>query len=239
MSRRQAASKLTQRWHTTLNSYVSGPIVEPTNAQLIMGSSNTLDQAGFIMSASTRDGRELWRVTLPPEDSTVFNSGLGIYGWNQSVNTKARFSADGLTAYLMTSTATGDNETSRSFVYALNIGNTSQPAPTPVPTPAATSLRSTNITLSAQAKRSVITVTGVVSVADEKGAAVSGASVALTWKLPGGGTQSQVASTNTKGSASFNIKGGPGTYTVTVTNITKTGYTFNAGGSVLTRSITK
>src|SRR4029453_7205051 len=74
---------------------------------------------------------------LPMEDPTVFNSTLGTYGFNQLVDTRARFTADGLTAYLITATATGDNNTSKSFVYSINasvIGAT----PTPTPTPTAT-----------------------------------------------------------------------------------------------------
>ena len=40
--------------------------------------------------------------------------------FNQFPNTRARFTADGQTAYFITATATGDNNTSRSFVYSLN-----------------------------------------------------------------------------------------------------------------------
>lgn len=245
-----------QRWHATFTSSVDGPIVDPFHSQLVMGSAGTLDHAGFVLAASATDGRELWRVTLPAEDPTVFNSALGIYGFNQFVSTRARFSADGLTAYLMTATATGDNNTSRSFVYALNAGNGTPPAPTPTPTPrptatptpaptptpppTANSLRSASITLSAdlQAKRNVV-VTGLVAVKDQKGATVSGATVATAWKLPNGTTQNQTGNTSTKGTASFTMKAGAGTYTVTVTNITKAGYTFDAVNSILTKSITK
>ncbi|HYJ03749.1 MAG TPA: hypothetical protein VEX43_01345, partial [Chthoniobacterales bacterium] len=229
-----------QRWHNTLNAYVDGPVVDPLNTQLVMGSADTLDHAGFVLSASAKDGHELWRVILPAEDPTVFNPALGIYGFNQFVSTRARFTPDGLTAYLMTGTATGDNETSRSFVYSFNTGNATQPAPTPAPSPTATSLRSASITLSAnlQGKRNVV-VTGLVAVKDQKGASVSGATVAATWKLPNGATQNQTGNTSSSGAASFSLKGGVGTYTVTVTNITKTGYTFDAANSVLTKSITK
>ena len=229
-----------QRWHVTLNAYVDRPVVDPLNTQLVMGSADTLNHAGFILAASAKDGRELWRVTLPPEDPTVFNSGAGIYGWNQFVSTSARFTGDGLTAYLMTGTATGDNNTSRSFVYSFNTGNGTQPSPTPAPSPTATSLRSASITLSAslQGKRTVV-VTGLVAVKDEKGASVSGATVTTSWKLPGSATQSQTSSTISSGAASFSVKGGTGTYTVTVTSITKSGYTFDPANSVLTKSITK
>jgi hypothetical protein len=86
-----------------------GPIVDPQNTQIVLGSATTLDNAGYIKSVSTQDGHELWRVTLPAEA-----------GFNQMPDSRARFSPDGTTAYMMTATATGDNNTSRSFVYALD-----------------------------------------------------------------------------------------------------------------------
>jgi hypothetical protein len=46
-------------------------------------------------------------------------------------------------------------------------------------------------------------------------------------------------STDSTGIARFSTTGGRGTYTLTVGNITKTGYTFDAANSVLTKSITK
>ena len=67
------------------------------------------------------DGHELWRVILPAED-----------GFNQSTDTSARFTPDGLTAYYTTYTATGDNNTSRSFVYSLNTTNGTPLLPTNV-----------------------------------------------------------------------------------------------------------
>jgi chitobiase/beta-hexosaminidase-like protein len=124
-----------QRWHATVNGYVAGPIVDSLNTQLIMGSDDTGDHAGFILSASAKDGHELWRVTLPIEDPTVFNPTVGIFGFNQFADTRARLTADGTTAYIITATATGDNNTSKSFVYSLSTVLSSTPTPTPTPTP--------------------------------------------------------------------------------------------------------
>ena len=52
--------------------------------------------------------------------------------FNQFPNTRARFTADGQTAYIITGTATGDNNTSRSFVYSLNASNDTPLQPTSV-----------------------------------------------------------------------------------------------------------
>jgi hypothetical protein len=190
------------------------------------------------MAASAQDGHELWRVTLPPEDPAVFNPAIGIYGFNQFVSSRARFTPDGAAAYLMTATATGDNQTSRSFVYSLI--TSSNASPTPTPPPVATSLRSTSIMLSAvPIKRTTnFTVAGAVAVKDEKGAAVSGATVAISWKLPTGAIQTQSANSDNKGIANFTVKGGQGTYTITVTNLTKTGCTFDTAHSILSKRIT-
>jgi hypothetical protein len=221
-----------QRWHVTLADNVAGPIVDPLNTQLVIGSAETLDHAGFIVSKSAKDGSELWRVVLPMEDPTVFNSTLGTYGFNQLVDTRARFTADGLTAYLITATATGDNNTSKSFVYSLN-ASVSNPPPS-------TLLRSTSITLSANLlNNGQVSVTGIVTVKDQNGASIPSAKVAVTWTPPKGSTQNQTATTDTSGSAKFSTKSGRGTYTLAVTNVTKTGYTFDKANSVLTKSITK
>ena len=110
-----------QRWHLTLVDYVGGPIVDPQNTQLILGSATTLNNPGYIISTSTQDGHELWRVNLPAEA-----------GFNQSTDTRARFTPDGLTTYLITYTATGDNNASRSFVYSLNAAATSAVMPTSI-----------------------------------------------------------------------------------------------------------
>ena len=80
---------------------------------------------------------------------------------------------------------------------------------------------------------------GIVTVKDASGAAVRGANVAATWTKPNGTMQSQTASSDTAGGSNFITKGGRGTYTLRVNNITKTGYTFDKTSSVLTKSITK
>ena len=98
-----------QKWQVTMSDSGDNAIVDPQNTQLVLGSANTLNKAGYIKSASAQDGHELWRVTLPKEA-----------GFNQFPDSRARFSPDGTTTYVITATATGDNNTSRSFVYALD-----------------------------------------------------------------------------------------------------------------------
>ena len=200
-----------------------------------MGGADTLNFPGSIHGVSASNGHELWGVTLPAEDPTVFNPNIGQYGYNQGVNTRGLFSRDGTAAYFMTSTATGSNDTSRSFLYTLDAGGSAPPPPPPT----STKLHVASISLSATQKNGVVTVTGRVGVLDESGAAVRGANVAAAWTLPNGSTQSQTASTDAKGSATFKTSGGRGTYTLRVTGVAKTGTTFDAASSVLVKSVTK
>ena len=74
---------------------------------------------------------------------------------------------------------------------------------------------------------------------NELGNLVSAATVYLTWQKPDGSQVNQSGQTNSSGVASFTTSGGRGTYTLTVTNIAKTGYTFDPANSVLSKSITR
>jgi hypothetical protein len=186
---------------------------------------------------SAANGKALWLVTLPAEDPTVFNPNLGTYGYNQGVSTRGRFSPDGQTVYFMTFTATGDNLTSRSFVYSINTagGSTVPPPPTQ-----GQLLRSASISLSAKLSRNgTVNVSASVAVKDENGVSVPGAAVSVTWKLFDGSTEDQTISTSNNGVARFTTSGRRGTYTLSINNITKAGYTFDRTNSVLSKTITR
>lgn len=100
-------------------------------------------------------------------------------------------------------------------------------------------LRSTAVNLSATLKKTTVNVSGTVVVQDENGKAISGAVVSITWVKPNGRVVTQNAKTNASGVAKFSTSGNRGTYTLTVTNIRKTGYSFDSINSVLSGSITK
>ena len=72
---------------------------------------------------------------------------------------------------------------------------------------------------------------------DGNGIAVSGATTFVTWNVPSGATITQTATTSTKGLASFTFTDLRGSYTLTVTNLTKTGCTFDPANSVLTKTV--
>ncbi len=119
-------------------------------------------------------------------------------------------------------------------------GPTSTPTATPTPGSGCTGscLRSADITLSAKGFVSV-TVTGKVTVRDENGNLVPSATVTIRWNRPDGSQLTQNGSTDSLGVATFTTTGGRGTYTLTVTNIAKSGSTFDPANSVLSKSITR
>jgi hypothetical protein len=219
-----------QRWHVTVDGYVAGPVVDPSNTRLLMGSGGTLDMPGFFLAANAQTGSELWRVALPPEDTNVFNPSTGQYGFNQFVDTRARFTADGLTAYFVTATATGDNNTSKSFVYSLNVTGTNA-AP-------AKKMQVSSISLGLRSQSMKAIVSGVVTVKDTSGIPMSGATVKITWLKPDGQAVRASAVTLSNGNAQFGISGRQGTYTLKVDDVVKTGYTLDVRGSTLSKSIT-
>jgi hypothetical protein len=103
----------------------------------------------------------------------------------------------------------------------------------------ARSLKVANIALSARASGSKVTVTGDVTVQDGSGAAVPNAGVAIRWTLPDGATRVATVTTGSTGHAIAKVSGRRGTYTLTITGVSKTGYVFDAGTSVLSQSITR
>ncbi len=98
-------------------------------------------------------------------------------------------------------------------------------------------LRSTAINLTYTVQGNRVNVTGLVKVRTETGAVVPGATVYVTWTLPDGTSPAQSAATNTTGLARFKARSVHGTYTLTITNIAKTGYTFDPAHSVLSKSL--
>jgi len=206
----------TQKWHFTLNGVFGDPVVDPQNTQILAGSKQFLFDPGYIIAASAQDGHELWRVNLPAEN-----------GFNQATDTKARFASDGLSAYLITFTATGNNDTSESFVYALDTGTSTTTA----------ILRSTKIAVTANTVGTSVKANGKVTVQDANGLVIAGATVSVVWKVPSGATLTQTTVTNSKGIAVFTTTDVAGRYTLTITDIAKAGYTFDAANSVLEKTV--
>jgi len=80
---------------------------------------------------------------------------------------------------------------------------------------------------------------GKVLVKDEHRTLVPNALVTIKWTLPNGSTRAAQKLTNANGVVDFQRNGPHGTYTLTILNIAKQGFTFDAAKSVLSKSITQ
>jgi hypothetical protein len=190
------------------------PVVSPANDIVFTGGAPNYGVPGFVRAFSTASGQLLWSLDLGVEN-----------GGNQNMQSIPRFTPDGSTVYFGTSIP----GSAFCFLYAVDTtGSTSGML-----------LRSTSINLSAKTQGDQVKVKGVVTVKDENGTVIPSATVAIKWELPTGLTQKKRAATDTSGNATFNTQSGHGTYTLTVIDITKTGYTFDPANSVLSNSITK
>lgn len=100
-------------------------------------------------------------------------------------------------------------------------------------------MRSAGIGLWGQQVGSYVIARGLVLVRDGNNAAVPGAEVHVTWTKPNGTTTNQIGTTAANGTVWFQTGSlTTGAYTITVTNIVKTGYVFDPNSSVLSKTIT-
>jgi hypothetical protein len=100
-------------------------------------------------------------------------------------------------------------------------------------------MRVSSITLSGTVISGKAYITGYVYVKDSGGKSIQNANVTIRWTLPNGTTKTMTATTNSSGQAKFTVSSTRGKYTLTVTNVTKSGYVFDSAGSILSKSITK
>jgi Tol biopolymer transport system component len=100
-------------------------------------------------------------------------------------------------------------------------------------------LRSRAITFFKKKDNLGIEIHGKVRVKNELRAFVADAVVSIQWSLPDGSQQVAQKTTDLNGLADFQLKGPHGTYTLTVTDITKQGFTFDPAKSVLSKTVTK
>jgi PKD repeat protein len=74
-------------------------------------------------------------------------------------------------------------------------------------------------------------LTATITIHDQAHAKANGVTVYGTWTLPNGRTVSRTAVTNLQGKAKIPVSGKAGTYQLCVTNLVKTGYTYNSAGN--------
>ncbi len=104
--------------------------------------------------------------------------------------------------------------------------------------PALNRMRTTRIDFEVTPLNDQFSIRARVMVVDDNQNPVPGAVVAGFWNLPGVSVpHNQTAPTDSAGEAAFTATNGPGSYTLNVTGVAKTGFTFDANNSVLRQSI--
>jgi len=106
---------------------------------------------------------------------------------------------------------------------------------TPTATPSTATMHVSDIAPSFKSRTGSFQVRATVTIQDANNVAVSGASVTVNITQPNGAVVTQTRTTNTSGRANFSITSSQtGTYTFTVTNVTKTGLTYDPAANVET-----
>jgi hypothetical protein len=113
----------TQRWLLRDTGVLQDPIINDQDDLIFVGGVITYGQAGFFLGVD-RNGNPKWRVELPDEN------GAADYGQVRPMS-RARFSADGQTAYISAEIAGVSSNEDRSYLYAVD---TSDNAPVVPPT---------------------------------------------------------------------------------------------------------
>jgi len=95
-----------------------------------------------------------------------------------------------------------------------------------------------SIALTQTTVASVITITGQITIQTEASTVVSGVTVSIRWTLPNGISREELGVTNSAGLINFVATGSTGTYQLSVLNLSKHNYSFDAQNSTLNGSIT-
>jgi PKD repeat protein len=230
----EAFSRLATVWATLLPSgdvCATGGYDAMVTCWQVPGGAATNKPPTAVVSATPSTGAAPLAVAFSSAGSSDPDGSIASYSWN--------FGDGGTsTAANPTHTYTSAGTRTATLTVTDDKGATAGASVTVTVTPAITAtLRSTAITLSAKRSGSRVTVSGQVAVRDAAGTAVSGVNVTIIWRKPDGTSATQSALTGASGMASFSVSGGRGSYTLTVTNLARSGYTFDAAGSLLTGSI--
>jgi hypothetical protein len=216
-----------------------------SNSATVTAPTTPLDSTAPVVTISTPvDGASVSGIIPISAQATdnVAIEYLQISYWNQYLGQEVIIgsvaNAGTLSASWDTRSLTPATYLVRAYAYD-TLGNWTQKEISVNVTASARNLSVGSITLSGTISGSKANITGYVYVKDNSATLVSNATVSIRWTLPNGSTKTATAKTNSAGRASFTVSGTRGTYTLTITNLTKTGYTFDKGSSVLTKSITK
>ena len=215
----------------TLTVYDSRGATGTTTLTIHVGAANQPPVAN--VSATPTSGTAPLAVNFSSTGSSDPDGTIANYSWNfgdgdTSTGTNPSHTYANAGTYTATLTVTDNSGAAASASLTVTV--------TP---PTAKTLRSTAINFSGARIGNRVSITGQVVVRDAANSAVSGVIVNVTWRKPDGTSITQTASTGSGGMAAFKTSGGRGTYTLTVSNLAKTGYNLDKANSVLSKSITK
>ncbi len=215
-------------WYTTEHYATSG-----TNWQTRIGSfkmTSTPDTTPPVISAvaagSISDTTATITWTTNETATSVVNYGLTTaYGSTASI-------AGYTTAHSVALTGLTPQTTYHYKVTSVDASNNSAQSAdytfTTAATPTTPQMYVYNITMTKKSNKA----TAIVTIKDTNGANVSGALVYVTWS--GAYSANKTGTTGTAGTVTFTSNRGTGTFTITVTNVTKTGYTYNSALNIKT-----
>lgn len=205
----------TERWllEDQINGFLWNLGVSPDNAVLVDGGAPNFGRPSTIRGFDTQDGALLWLQNFHIEN------GLNEFAnWAEPV-----FTPDSQTAYVTTEFS---GDTQPGYLYAVDLAAGGVCVKN--------CLRSAKIDVIGKVKDGDLRrVMSRVKVEDENGAPVPSAEVSVIWTLPDLSTKPRSAVTNQRGYARFQTFGGSGDYIVTVTGVTKNGYSFDPDHSIL------
>ncbi|MCA9942229.1 MAG: hypothetical protein KC449_02045 [Anaerolineales bacterium] len=188
-----------------------------------------------------------WNVDGGSWQLATYNGGSGNFeaSWDSTTV------VDGAHDLNVRATDSDTNVTTESITVTVsNAGPTPTPPPPPTPTPVPPTptpapagctvncLRVTDITFMGAAFGTQGRVRAFVTVENENGAPMPGARVFVSWDLPDGNTLADDEDTNGSGVARFNQNNNLGTFTLTITDVTLAGFTFDPDNSITSDSIT-
>jgi outer membrane protein assembly factor BamB len=102
---------LERRWHTFEGDVLSRPTISPDGSVLVVHGSPDHGELGFIKGFDAATGEEVWVIPLPGE----------YYPRPRTLGAdRARFSADGLTAYISMGSVPPDEEDPSCLLYAID-----------------------------------------------------------------------------------------------------------------------
>ena len=210
----------TTRWlvEDGISGFLGALAVTPDNAVLLDGGSPGFGNPSFMRGFATSDGTQLFQQNFMVEN------GLNEFAhWIEPA-----ISSDSQTAY---GTTRFSSSTQGGYLWAVDVGSQ-------VPGCLVNCLRSTRLDLRGRPSGETFMLAGRILITDEAGAQVPGAGVSVVWTLPNGNTTTRSATTDSRGQVRFNVTGGAGTYDLTITDISKAGYSFDAENSILSKSLT-